>query len=259
VGINTNAPQTQFHVLDTIAGTATNIDAHVAAFQNDATSSPDVLALQVDGVTNPGASANFITFFDASGAIAGIEGNGSGGVAYNTSGADFAEYLPLSPAVTGELPPGTVLGLTGDTLRFDTAAAQRVMVVSSAPGFVGNADEAEGNAEMALVAFMGQVPVQVRGPVQAGDLLVASGLNDGTAVAVSPANLSSALANQIVGQALESNASHGISLVNALVGGPSDAFWAARLSSTETELAELEARLADLEAALQQLTGADNE
>jgi hypothetical protein len=112
---------------------------------------------------------------------------------------------------------------------------------------------------MALVAFMGQVPVQVRGPVQAGDLLVASGLHDGTAVAVSPANLSPALANQIIGQALESSRDSGVSLINTLVGGPSDAFWAARLSSTETELAELKARLADLEAALQTLIGADNE
>jgi hypothetical protein len=259
VGINTNNPQTQLHVSDTIAGIATNLDAHVVAFQNDATSSPDVLALQVDGVTNPGASANFITFFDASGAIAGIEGNGSGGVAYNTSGADFAEYLPLASSLTTDLPPGTVLGLTGDTLNFNTAAAQRVMVVSSAPGFVGNADEADGNENMALVAFMGQVPVQVSGPVQAGDLLVASGLNDGTAVAVSPAELSPALANQIIGQALESSNHSDVTLINALVGVSSDAFWAARLSSTETELAELEARLADLEAALQQLTGADNE
>ena len=58
--------------------------------------------------------------------------------------------------------PGTVLGLSGDSLTLDTGSAQRVMVVSSAAGFVGNAREAEANDDMALVAFMGQVPVQVR-------------------------------------------------------------------------------------------------
>ena len=35
---------------------------------------------------------------------------------------------------------------------------------------------------MALVALLGQVPVRVLGLVTAGDVLVASGLNDGTAV-----------------------------------------------------------------------------
>ena len=60
--------------------------------------SPDVLAL-VTGAANPGGSVNYVTFFDSSGAIAAIEGNGAGGVAYVTSGADFAEYLPLSRAL----------------------------------------------------------------------------------------------------------------------------------------------------------------
>ena len=192
VGVNTNAPQSQLHVVDTQNGNATDLSAHVATIENDSTSSsPDVLAL-VTGATNPGGSVNYVTFFDSSGPIAAIEGNGAGGVAYVTAGADFAEYLPLAGSLRNAPAPGTVLGLVDGGLALKTAGAQRVMVVSSAAGFVGNASADYGNDHMALVAFLGQVPVRVRGPVNAGDLLVASGLNDGTAVAISPNQLTPA-------------------------------------------------------------------
>jgi hypothetical protein len=124
---------------------------------------------------------------------------------------------------------------------------------------VGNAAAAKTQDDMALVAFMGQVPVRVRGPVRAGDLLVASGWEDGTAVAISSSQLTPALANQIVGQALESSHDSGVSLVNTLVGQPNDAFWAAQLADTQSQLNNLEARLAALEAALDSQTGANNE
>lgn len=200
VGINTNAPQSQLHIVDSQNGAATNVSAHVVAIENNASgSSPDVLALQVSNTTDPNGTANYVTFFDASGAIAAIEGNGSGGVTYSTSGADFAEYLPLHHA-DESLQPGDVVGLVAGGVGLQTAVSNQVLVVSSAAGFVGNASEAEGRDDMALVAFMGQVPVHVRGSVQAGDLLVASGLGDGTAVAISAHQLTPAQANQIVGR-----------------------------------------------------------
>ena len=155
--------------------------------------------------------------------------------------------------------PGAVLGLNGDSLTLDTGDAQRVMVVSSAAGFIGNAREAEGNDNMALVAFMGQVPVRVRGTVAAGDLLVASGRNDGTAIAIAPGELTPDMATQIVGQALQSNHVGGTTLITALVGQPTDAFWAAALGETQSRLDDVEARLAELEASVQTLLEADNE
>ena len=259
VGINTTNPQSQFHVVDSINGAATNLNAHVAVIENmNSGASPDVLAL-VAGTTNPDGSVNYVTFFDASGAIAAIQGNGSGGVSYSTSGADFAEYLPLQSALELDLVPGTVLGLVGNELSLNTATAQRVFVVSTAAGFVGNASLNGDDGARALVAFMGQVPVRVRGPVQAGDLLIASGLNDGTAIALNPALLTPALATQIVGQALESSTGDGIQLVMTLVGQPTDLFWATLLADTQAQLADLEARLAALEEALLDEAEAGNE
>jgi hypothetical protein len=112
---------------------------------------------------------------------------------------------------------------------------------------------------MALVAFMGQVPVQVRGTVSAGDLLIASGLNDGTAMAVAPGDLTPEMATQIVGQALQSNYVGGVTLIDALVGQPNDAFWAALLAESQTRLDDVETRLAELEAALETLLEAEDE
>jgi hypothetical protein len=238
LGVNTNAPQSQLHVVDTQNGDGSFLSRHVATFENDAVgNSPDVLALQVSGESNPDGTVNFVTFFDSGGAIAAIEGNGSGGVTYKTSGADFAEYLPL--ALPGlEVEPGAILGLVDGALSSDTGNAERVLVVSGSPAFVGNAAEAEGNEGMALVAFLGQVEARARGPVAAGDVLVASGRNDGTAVAVAPADLNPAMASQIVGRALESKPGGGTGLVLTLVGLPTDDLWAARLAAVEAQLAE---------------------
>ncbi|MEM6289525.1 MAG: hypothetical protein AAF845_20465, partial [Bacteroidota bacterium] len=64
-----------------------------------------------------------------------------------------------------------------------TEAAEQVMIASSDPAFVGNPDAEAGGA---LVALVGQAEVRLTGPASVGDLLVASGREDGTARAVAP-------------------------------------------------------------------------
>ncbi|HET9786391.1 MAG TPA: hypothetical protein VFP47_04620, partial [Pyrinomonadaceae bacterium] len=63
-----------------------------------------------------------------------------------------------------------------------------------------------------------QVMVRVRGPVKAGDYIVASGLNDGTGIAVSPERITSEQFEQAVGQAWESSADLGVKSVRTAVG-----------------------------------------
>jgi hypothetical protein len=65
---------------------------------------------------------------------------------------------------------------------------------------------------------MGQAVLQVRGPVMAGDLIVASGDDDGVGVAVSADLLDIQFASQVVGQAWESNREPQVKRVRALVG-----------------------------------------
>ncbi len=249
MGVGTNAPATQLHVVAARNGGA-NMTEHVVAIENNATTfdnGPDVLALKVTNQSDPDGGTNYITFADADGGVGAVEGNGSGGVTFKTSGADFAEYLPLANPQE-KIAPGTVVGLSQGHISQQTAGAERLFVVSTAAGFVGNAPADEQAAGMALVALLGQVDVQVRGAVQVGDYIVASGHNDGVSMAVPLSTLRAEQVGQVVGLALESTIDTGQVLV--LVGMPHDTIWQALLQSRDAQLADMEARLSQLEQRL---------
>ncbi|MEM1115275.1 MAG: hypothetical protein AAF845_17740 [Bacteroidota bacterium] len=110
--------------------------------------------------------------------------------AFTGGGADFAEFFPLAASGTGSasesaasVAPGDLVGLRGGEVSLRTEAAEQVMIASSNPAFVGNPDAEAGGA---LVALVGQAEVRITGAASVGDLLVASGLDDGTARAVAP-------------------------------------------------------------------------
>ncbi len=128
-------------------------------------------------------------------------GNVTADGSFTGGGADFAEYLPTDEI---DLQVAEVVGLKNGKLSRDTSRAQRVMVISTNPAFVGNNDS-KGNSGKALAAFMGQVYVKVQGNVQSGDWLMASGHNDGYAQVVQLDKIKSLAYRQIVGQALESS------------------------------------------------------
>lgn len=96
--------------------------------------------------------------------------------AFQSPAADFAELLPAQPG----LEPGDVLAIGPDGKLTRTAEPYQTTVVgvySSQPAFLGNSagEEQSGRAPLALI---GVVPVKVsteNGPIQPGDVLVASG------------------------------------------------------------------------------------
>ncbi|PEN12222.1 hypothetical protein CRI94_14375 [Longibacter salinarum] len=215
VGIGTNAPLSQLHVEESITGSAT-LANHVATIENTSASTtdgPDVLALKTS-MTSPDGSANFVTFYDGNdSAVGSIEGNGSGGVVYTSGGADFAEMLPHARA--GEsLSPGDVVGMIGGEITQNTDGADRLMVITDRPAVLGNIHADNGSP----VAFVGQVPVTVEGTVNVGDLLVASGKNDGTARAVAPDAWSPDTDGPIAGRAWTAKQGSGRGTVTAEVG-----------------------------------------
>ena len=232
-----------------VDASATSVNNHAAAVVNNSstnTNGPDVLALSVPNVNNPDGSVNYITFFDQGGAMAAIEGNGSGGVSYVTSGADVAEYMPL--ATNSAIPQaGDVVGLTAGRISHQTTEAGQAFVVSGNAGFVGNMPPGETTEGAVLVALMGQVQVRVQGTVRAGDYLIPSGRADGTALALPLAQLTATQAHLVIGQALTDAQGTGEQQVLALVGQPHDTLWANLLSHKEAELAALETRLSHLE------------
>ena len=116
---------------------------------------------------------------------------------FTGGGADLAEYFPLAPSAS--VAPGQVVGLSGGRVSLATRDAEQVAVVSSDPAFVGNPDAEAGGA---LVALVGQVEVEVGGPAEAGDLLVASGREDGTARAVALADYAPGADGPVLGRIL---------------------------------------------------------
>lgn len=191
---------------------------HTARIVNTNTGSKaDVLALKV-GATTPGNDNNFITFQKSGNNPAGnIDGNGSGGVRYNTSGSDLSEWLPRLQAEE-VIEPGDIVGITGGKITKVTENADYIQVVSTAPGWVGNCPSEEKEHLYEQVAFLGQAPIRVRGTVQAGDFIVPSGLNDGVGMAVSPEKLTAALAVHVVGKAWEDSSKESVKQINTAVG-----------------------------------------
>ncbi len=152
---------------------ANQLTGHIALLRNESTgSSADVLALQVETI-NPGAGANYITFYDGNEAITGqVQGNGSGGISYESTGADYAEYLPaIDPG--DEFQAGDIVYVHEGKISHRIEGAQKVMVITEHAAVVGNQPQDTRGYEK--VSFMGQVPVRVQGPVAAGDWIVTDG------------------------------------------------------------------------------------
>jgi hypothetical protein len=184
--------------------------------------------------------------------------------AFSGGGADYAEWLPHLSA-GDRFEPGDVVGVFGGRISHRTRGADQVMVISTDPVLVGNgADAAEARRDgHEMVAFIGQVPVNVTGPVQAGDFVVTSGRDDGTAVAVSPGDVRAEHLDRIIGTAWASRGVERAGQVNVVVGVDREAA-AERVIARmrreadrrDAELAELHDRLATLEALAARLTEA---
>jgi hypothetical protein len=180
----------------------------------------------------------------AAGIIEATRGCRDDGVTYGSKGADYAEWLPrLEPAE--DIRWGQVVGVRNGKVTKDTTVAHQVMVVSRAPIVLGNTPE-EGRAHLyEKVAFMGQVPVMVVGGAKAGDYLIPSGRNDGTAVAVDPAKVTVWQTDRVLGRALEASDNATADFVNTLIGVDAKAE-SKVLRRHEGRLAELGARVASL-------------
>ena len=214
VGIGTDSPGFK---LDVQKGGSSSTVARI--YNSYTGNNSTVLRLQV-GKDTPTASNNFIEFRAGTGAgstIAAIEGNGSGGVTYKTTGSDFAEYLPLA-SDSDNIEAGDIVGITGGFISKEITPESQVRVISSAPGVLGNFPGKEQEHLFRKVAFLGQVPVKVQGPVHRGDFILPSGKNDGTGIAVSPKTLTPDKYGQIVGVAWQSSSSTTLHMVNTEVG-----------------------------------------
>lgn len=121
----------------------------------------------------------------------------------NAGGADFAEWVEWKNGPKPEM--GSVVLYKGS-----------YVVVSSeqTAAFIGN--DKKDLSKSILVAFAGQLPVLIRGPVHVGDLVIGNG--DGTAKAVARKNVTIEMAQKAVGTAWEAFDVRGVKRVNVAVG-----------------------------------------
>ena len=186
-----------------------------------------ILALNYP-VTAISESTNFISFFFGNtltdqvslGEIEGLESslsNQVNGIQFSSPGRDYAEYM-LKKDPNQDMRSGDVVGVYGGELSFDTDGADAIMVISSAPIIVGNFPGEDVKHLYELVAFLGQVPVKVSGDVNPGDILIASGKEDGTAFAIHEDNLLAKHLPFIIGRAWEGYSGNDTAYINTLIG-----------------------------------------
>lgn len=182
-------------------------------------------------------------------------GNVTADGSFTGGGADYAEWLERLVA-SEQLAPGDVVGLFGGRVTRVTAGAEHVLVVSTNPCLVGNSAGAEDDTRDGFeqVAFLGQVPVRVRGRVAVGDLLVPSGAGDGTARAVSPDALDGATLAAVFATAWEAHDDAGEGRVNAALGVDQARAAARVVAALEAQVASQSRALADLAEATRVLT-----
>lgn len=247
VGIGTTDPYDRLHVRD-------NSDyGQVVRIENiSSNSNADALMLRINK-NHPGTSNEFILFYQDVGNVGAIRGSGDGGVQYISSTSDFAECLPRLSA-DEVIEAAEIVGLSGGKVSKITRGAEQVQVISSGSIVLGNHPGKEKEHLYEEVAFLGQAPVKVQGPVRSGDYIVPSGQNDGVGVAVSPGNLTSAHCARIVGRAWEASEEDGIKLINTVVGLNSSTQAVKELSlRKDRQITQLTARLEALERIVKEM------
>jgi hypothetical protein len=135
------------------------------------------------------------------------------GIKLESAGADYAEYLE-KVNTSDTFKAGDVVGVYQGKISAKTIAADRVMVVSSMPLIIGNKKPNRNKNHFEAIAFVGQVPVTVKGVVKSGDYIIASGANDKVAIAVSPSALKASQLSLIIGKAWSESTDAGVKMIN---------------------------------------------
>ncbi|MBX7108517.1 MAG: hypothetical protein K1X61_07720 [Chitinophagales bacterium] len=160
------------------------------------------------------------------------------GVSYTSGSADYAEWLPRA-SVAEQLAPGDIVGVVGGKISKKTTGINQLMAISSAPMVLGNVPEKGKEKDYEKVAFMGQVPVKVKGIVNIGDYIIASGNNDGIGIAVSEEKMTAEDYTSMVGIAWsESKMTNGVSFINTVVSANNNVL-APRMAQMQRERDEL--------------------
>ncbi|MEM7185561.1 MAG: hypothetical protein AAF466_02785 [Bacteroidota bacterium] len=249
----------------TISGDGNVNGEHIALFENTSGGSADGIAIRINA-SDLSSNNHFVSFFGQGSYLAGriesFSANADGvnmpqnisnsteipqnqGIVYGSKGADYAEWLekenPNDTFMVGE-----VVGIKGGKISRNTQNADHVLTISMAPIVLGNMPDEHRKAAFEKVGFMGQVPALVKGKVNKGDYIVASGNNDGMAVAIAPEKITLDQLKWVIGKAWSASDSDGNSLINVSVGLKSNE-WVKILEQQDARMKALESKLDAME------------
>lgn len=141
------------------------------------------------------------------------------GVTYQSGAGDYAEWLPKRDP-SEQFFPGDIIGLKDGVISKSTTNADKIMIISTRPMALGNMPPEEEMGDYEKVAFLGQVPAKVVGPVQPGDYILPSEVGEGFAKAVHPDEMNISDYKLVAGVVwgVKSKLADNISLVNVAVG-----------------------------------------
>jgi hypothetical protein len=238
---------------------------HIALFENTGGGGADGIAIRINNSTLSSGN-NFMTFYGQGSYMAGrIEsfdadsemGNmprgisnynsisRNQGIIYGSKGADYAEWLEKENP-SDDFMVGEVVGVKGGKISRNTQDADHVLTISLAPIVLGNMPDEDRKNDYEKVAFMGQVPVLVQGEVSEGDYIVASGNNDGYAIAIAPQDIKLKNLKWVIGKAWTASEGSGKSIINVSVGLKSNE-WIKILQDQEERILLMEAKLKSME------------
>ena len=144
--------------------------------------------------------------------------------------------------VNEEILKTDIVGVRGGKISKNTTNAEQIMVVSTSPIVLGAEPSTDKIDNFRQVAFMGQVPVKIKGDVTSGDYILPSGENDGFAIAVGPENLKIDDLSNIIGRSWSTVKDREYSLVNIVVGVKTHE-WTQIYKVLQNDLLKLESNL----------------
>jgi len=177
------------------------------------------------------------------------------GVAYISGNGDYAEWLERENP--GEyITAGDVVGVRAGKISKNIEGAEQVMAISHKPIVLGNNPEGNKRPYGNDVAFMGQVPVKVMGPVNSGDYVVATGTVKGYAIAISPDKMKADDFTRTVGRAWDASPNAGPKMVNTVV-GVHNGDWVKVVKKLEDRQSATDRRVKTIESRLKEVLGID--
>ena len=167
------------------------------------------------------------------------------GVAYESGHGDYAEWLERYDH-SEYLTAGDIVGVKAAKITKDLTDFEQVMVVSYKPIILGNIPDENKTHLGNNIAFMGQVPVKVIGPVSSGDYIVAHGEISGYGKAINPKEMKTENFKFAVGRSWDTNLNDGPKLINTVV-GIHNGDWVKVMQKIESRQEKFEDRLNEFE------------